>query len=251
MAGALRTADNVLEDSMDGISIIIPVYNEEISLPLLCAGLQELRRSLPCPLEILFVDDASSDTSLAFLRKKQCEEGFCTVYAHTQREGQAQALCTGIRHAVYSVIATLDADLEHEPAVIAAMYEVMRQGYDVVLGCRMNRQYKQWHERIYAWIGRASLRHLFGVQLIDPASPIRLCKKHILLSIPVRRGYHRLFTLFFHQDVRVTEYPVVLKRRQFGKSKYSIWKAAECVMSIGVFLVRDIHESRFFDRKSP
>lgn len=224
---------------MTGLSLVIPFYNEEMNLPLLCERLKLLEKALPCAFEVLFVNDGSTDGSFV-LMESYCRQGAAfRLLSHEVRKGQTQAIQTGMKAALYDTIATLDADMEQDPLVLADMYREIKNGYDVVLGCRLNNKCRRTYQRVYAMAGRVILKCFFGIHLLDPATPVRMGRRDAMLSMPARRGYHRYFSLFLPGGARVLEYPIVLRQRSFGHSKYSPLKVFECAVSFGYLLFHE------------
>ena len=124
------------------LSIVIPVYNEVDSLPILHKTIQEAMASMPdlC-WEAVLVDDGSSDGSMNAIQSlaRQDPEHVTAVILR-RNFGQTAAIAAGIDHASGEVIVLLDADLQNDPADIPMMLEKIEEGYDVVSGWRVNRQ---------------------------------------------------------------------------------------------------------------
>jgi glycosyltransferase involved in cell wall biosynthesis len=122
------------------ISLVIPVNNEEESLAILHGSIREALDGLGHVWEVVYVDDGSSDGSLAILEQVQAEDPeHVRVVALRRNFGQTAAVAAGIDHAIGDTIVLLDADLQNDPADIPMMLSKLEEGYDVVSGWRYDR----------------------------------------------------------------------------------------------------------------
>ena len=107
------------------ISVVVPLYNETESLPLLTAQLSRVLNSLDRSSEIIYVDDGSTDDSLITLKDLQQDYPRVRVIRFARNAGQSAALAAGFRAARGEVVVTLDADLQNDPADIPKLMEKM------------------------------------------------------------------------------------------------------------------------------
>mgnify|MGYP001813639213 CR=1 FL=1 len=203
------------------LSIVIPFRNEALSLPTLYGELREMLGKLGMSAELIFVDDASTDESqLSLLGVAQHDERMRLLSLATHC-GQSAALDAGFRAARGEWIATLDADLQNDPADLPRLI-LARDGVDCVNGVRVTRRdsvTKRWASRIANGVRRWVLA--------DPVSDIgcslRLMRARTLRPIRLFRGAHRFLPVLLQMEgARLSEVPVGHRPRRYGRSKYSI-----------------------------
>ncbi|NBW63527.1 MAG: glycosyltransferase, partial [Synechococcaceae bacterium WB4_1_0192] len=122
------------------LSIVVPLYNEEESLPLLVERLLAVLRPLGRPFELVLVDDGSSDATAAVLRRLAAATPELVAVLLRRNYGQTPAMAAGFDASRGGVIVTLDGDLQNDPADIPMLLEQLRQGFDMVSGWRHQRQ---------------------------------------------------------------------------------------------------------------
>ncbi|HRO25278.1 MAG TPA: glycosyltransferase family 2 protein, partial [Promineifilum sp.] len=124
-----------------GLSLVIPVYNEEENLRPLAAEIRAALDGTGLDYEAIFIDDGSKDRSFTVLAELAAEDDRIVAIRFRRNYGQTAAFAAGFDHARGRVIVTLDADRQNDPADIPAMLAELDKGYDVVNGWRENRQY--------------------------------------------------------------------------------------------------------------
>lgn len=122
------------------LSIVIPVFNEGENIPALLARLLPVLAGITAHYEVLFVDDGSSDDTLARVRKAAAEEPRIRALSFSRNFGKEIALAAGIDHAHGDAVVLIDADLQHPPETIATFVAKWREGYDMVYGQRTDRE---------------------------------------------------------------------------------------------------------------
>lgn len=202
------------------VSIVVPAYNEEESLPVLVG---EIRAALAGrAAEILLVDDGSTDRTAAVALELAAADPALRLLRLTRNSGQSAALAAGWRAARGAVVVTLDADLQNDPAEIPRLLAKLAEGWDVVSGVRRNRQ--------DTWVRLMSSRIANGVrnwatkdQVTDVGCTLRAARREFLVDLPMFTGMHRFLpTLLKMQGARTTEIPVNHRARRFGVAKYGI-----------------------------
>ena len=149
------------------VSIVIPVYNEEQSLPELLRRTEAACAQLSQPYEIVLVDDGSRDESASILQEAAEREGSPVVAVILNRNyGQHAAIMAGFEHSRGDVVITLDADLQNPPEEIPRLVAQAALGYDVVGTVRNNRQDSAWRRWPSRLINLAVQRST-GVAMID------------------------------------------------------------------------------------
>ena len=141
-------------DSPPNISLVIPVYNEEESLPVLFEEVMAALEKLREPFEIIFIDDGSTDNSGAILRGFAEEDGRIKVATFVKNCGQSAAFAAGFQIAQGHVVVTMDADLQNDPRDIPLLLDKI-ESYDLVCGWRANRQ-DPWGKRVASRIANRS-----------------------------------------------------------------------------------------------
>ena len=204
------------------ISIVVPVYNEEGNLEAL---FDEITGSLPDEnLEVLFVDDGSKDDSLAVIERLAARSSTVRYLSFSRNFGHQAALRAGLAEARRAAIISMDADLQHPPALLPAMLATWREGYDVVYMVRDDSQAKN------TWLKRTSSRAFYGVLnfltdlSIEPGTAdFRLLDRRACDAV---NGQHEtdLFLRGYIQWIgfRQKGLPYVPDERLSGSSKYPL-----------------------------
>jgi glycosyltransferase involved in cell wall biosynthesis len=208
--------------SPPGLSIVIPVFNEEENLrPLL----EELRTALTPSrqdFEVLFVDDCSTDGSLEVLRRLAAEDSRIRVIRLAAHGGQSAALAAGIAAARAPVIATLDADLQADPADLPRLIEALDEGHDAVSGVRTCR-HDPWLKRLSSSAANAVRRAVLRDSIHDAGCSLKVFRADALRRVPMFDGVHRFLPALLQLGgARVGEVPVNHRPRRHGDSKYGV-----------------------------
>jgi len=204
-----------------GISVVVPVFNEEESLSILVPKLVEVLGSLGLPYEMVFVDDGSRDGSRRILREMASKYPSLRIIGFRENRGLSTALYAGMKEARGGKIVTLDSDLQNDPADIPRLMAYLDR-YDMATGWRQKRE-DPWLKRISSKIANSIRNRLSGEAIKDSACTLRAFKKECVQNIPVFNGMHRfLSTLVKMEGYRMIEVPVVHHPRKFGESKYNI-----------------------------
>lgn len=122
------------------ISVVIPVYNEECLLPLLCERLHRELRQITENFEVIFVDDGSNDRSTELIESFATQHSWVKGIILSRNFGHQAALVAGLDHAQGSAVIAMDADLQDEPEVIPELYKRWKEGFDVVYVVRLSRR---------------------------------------------------------------------------------------------------------------
>lgn len=132
------------------LSVVIPCFNEEETLPLMKARLLPALAGLGIDWEVIFVDDGSRDSTRAIIRELHREEPRCKLVGFSRNFGHQAALLAGMHHARGDVLAMLDADLQDPPELLARCIDEWRNGADVVYAIRQQRKESLWKRFCYA-----------------------------------------------------------------------------------------------------
>lgn len=202
------------------VSVIIPLYNEEGSLPELFEKLEQVMTELGGEYEYVFVDDGSVDKSLLILRELYKHYQQVKVVSFRRNYGKSAALSAGFREAKGDFVITMDADLQDDPAEIPALVKKLRDGADLVSGWKHNRQdpiTKTIPSKFFNFI--TSL--ISGIRLHDFNCGLKAYRNEVVKTVSVYGELHRFIpVLAAWEGFRVEELRVHHLRRKYGKSKY-------------------------------
>ena len=207
------------------LSLVIPVYNEEESLPELFRELIEVLEKLSVPFEIIFIDDGSKDRSGAILKKLAQKDGRVKIIFFQKNCGQSAAFAAGFRFARGEIVVTMDADLQNDPHDIPLLLDKITY-CDVVCGWRANRQ-DSFVRKLSSRIANRVRNWLSDEQIRDVGCSLKAFRKECLQSFHYFKGMHRFFpTLIKIEGYSVTEVEVNHRPRRFGEAKYGIGNRA-------------------------
>lgn len=215
------------------LSLFLPVYDEEENLrPMhrkISAALDELGR----PAEVIYVDDGSTDKSLAILREIAASDGRVRVIALRRNYGQTAAMSAGIDAARGKILIPMDADLQNDPADIRRLLEKLDEGYDVVSGWRKNRQDKFLSRKLPSMIANKIISKIGGVPLHDYGCSLKAYRREVLQDVRLYGEMHRFIPIYAAwAGARVTEIPVDHHARTAGRSKYGISRTIKVIFDL-------------------
>lgn len=205
------------------ISVVIPLYNEEESIPELALLLEkELQELTHGRYEVIFVDDGSTDGSLDFIKQIHKRNKRFRCISFRRNYGKSAALSVGFEAARGKFVATMDADLQDDPAELKNLAKKMKEGYDLVTGWKKNRKdplSKTLPSKLFNFV--TSL--VSGIKLHDFNCGLKLYRKAVTDTLQVYGEMHRYLPALAHwEGFRVAEIPVVHHERRYGKSKFGI-----------------------------
>jgi dolichol-phosphate mannosyltransferase len=204
------------------IAIIVPVYNEEDNVLPMAREVSEAMKSIGRPYELVFVDDASTDGTWKKIEAARRDFPAVRGLRHAVNSGQSAALWTGITATTGGIIATLDGDLQNDPADIPKMLPSLA-GADFVCGVRAKRRdsfVRRHSSRIARWARKSALQ----VDFCDTGCAMRIFKRSALQGVFPFNGFHRFLPVLVHGNgVSTLEVPVNHRPRIAGVSKYGVW----------------------------
>lgn len=214
------------------ISLIIPVYNEEESLPRLFAAIEETAGSLP-PLEAIFVDDGSTDRSYELLSRQAAKDPRFKVIQFAVNAGQTAAIQAGIDYAAGDILVFMDSDLQNDPADIPKLLARLDEGYDVVSGWRKDRKDNPIKRNLPSHIANSIISAVSGVRLHDYGCTLKAYKRNVIKPVRLYGEMHRFIPIYATwQGARVAEIPVTHHAREFGSSKYGLERIFKVILDI-------------------
>jgi len=205
------------------LSVVIPVYNEEESLPPLWAELREVLEGLRLSFEVVFVDDGSRDRSAELIRGFREADARVRLVRLKANAGETAATDAGFKAAGGRFVVTMDADLQNDPHDIPAMLVHLEQ-WDAVTGWRVERgDGDSVVRRASSRIANRVRNALSEETIQDSGCTFRAFRRECLRGLVLYRGFHRFIpTLLRMRGYRVLEVPVNHRPRRFGRSKYGV-----------------------------
>jgi glycosyltransferase involved in cell wall biosynthesis len=216
------------------LSLVIPVFNEEPSLPLLFDAIQRALNPLKRSWEVIFIDDGSSDNSLDVLRTlAEKHSAHVRVLVFRRNFGQTAAISAGIDHALGETIVLLDADLQNDPADIPRLLEKMDEGYDMVSGWRKDRKDNRLTRTIPSNLANWLISQVTGVHLHDFGCTLKAYNRDVLGGFRLYGEMHRFIPVFAHSvGARIAELPVSHHARKFGRANYGLDRTAKVILDL-------------------
>src|SRR5215831_18773330 len=200
------------------ISVVIPVYNERDSLSQLHAEIAAVAAEACLDLEVVFVDDGSTDDSWAVIAELAKKHPWTRGLRFRRNFGKAAALSAGFKSANGDVIMTLDADLQDDPKEIPRFLEALGTGLDVVSGWKKVRL-DPWHKTLPSKVFNALVGWLTGVRLHDHNCGFKCYRAEVLREVRLYGELHRFVpVLAAARGFKVGEIAVDHRPRRFGRS---------------------------------
>lgn len=208
------------------ISIIVPLYNEEESLPTLYAWIQRVMTDNAYTWEVIFVDDGSTDNSWKVIKSLQ-ESDMQHVHGIKFRHnyGKSPALHCGFQAAQGEVVITMDADLQDSPDEIPELYDmIIKSNYDLVSGWKKKRYDAKLTKNLPSKLYNATARFVTGLKLHDMNCGLKAYRKEVVKNIEVFGEMHRYIPYLAKNAgfTRIGEKVVTHRKREFGVSKFGL-----------------------------
>lgn len=202
------------------ISLVIPVYNERDSLPQLLAEIAAVAKTLPAAVEVVFVDDGSTDDSWQVVKTLAETDDRVRGVHFRSNFGKAAALQAGFTAARGGIVFTLDADLQDDPQEIPRFLDALAAGNDVVSGWKKVR-HDPWHKVFPSRVFNGLVSRVTGVKLHDHNCGFKAYRGEVLKELRLYGELHRFVpVLAAARGFRVGELVVHHRARQFGRSKF-------------------------------
>jgi glycosyltransferase involved in cell wall biosynthesis len=212
-----------MKQSLD-ISVVVPLYNEEESLPELVAWIDRVARGNNLSYEIVMVDDGSDDASWSVVERLSGEYNTIRAIRFMRNYGKSAALYCGFEMAQGDVVFTMDADLQDSPDEIPEMRRmILEEGYDVVSGWKRKRYDpigKRWPSKFFNFTARL----MSGIKLHDFNCGLKAYRRKVVKSIEVYGEMHRYIPILAKHAgfKRIGEKVVQHQERKYGKSKFGM-----------------------------
>jgi dolichol-phosphate mannosyltransferase len=204
------------------ISVIAPLWNETLNVRPLAEQVFAALRLEPRSVELILVDDASTDGTWEQILEVQRADPRVRAIRHLRNSGQSAALWTGFSASRGAIIATLDGDLQNDPADFPRMLAALSSS-DLVCGVRtkrMDNALRRFSSKVARWARKLVL----GVDFRDSGCNLRVFKRSVLQTLFPFDGLHRFMPILAQgAGVVVIEMPVSHRPRIAGTSKYGVW----------------------------
>lgn len=206
------------------ISVVIPLYNEEESLPELCDWIVKVMKKNNFTYEIIFVDDGSTDDSWSVIEKLQKEYTTIRAISFVRNYGKSAALQVGFQAAQADVVITMDADLQDNPDEIPELYRMIKEDkYDLVSGWKQKR-HDPISKTLPSKFFNFTVRLFTGIKLNDFNCGLKAYKLKLVKSIEIYGEMHRYIPVIAFQAgfKKIGEKVVDHRKRKYGHTKFGI-----------------------------
>jgi glycosyltransferase involved in cell wall biosynthesis len=216
------------------LSVVIPVYNEEESLPTLHKALQQALSGSSAGWEVIYVNDGSQDNSIQVLEELAVEDPqHVRVVDFRRNFGQTAAIAAGIDYSDGEIIVLMDADMQNDPADIPMMIDKIHEGYDVVSGWRANRQdafiTRTLPSRIANWL----ISTVTSVHLHDYGCTLKAYRREVITGFRLYGEMHRFIPAYASSiGAKMVEVKVKHHPRKFGRTKYGLNRTIKVVLDL-------------------
>lgn len=207
------------------ISVIAPAYNEEAVLPEFHKRLCAVFEGLDCELEVVYVNDGSSDQTLAVLHALRAQDERITLVDLSRNFGKEIAMTAGFDHASGDAVVVIDTDLQDPPELIPEMIRLWRSGYDMVYAQRTAREGESWMKRVTASAFYQVIQRLSRVKIPQDTGDFRLMSRRAVDALLQLREHHRFMKgLFAWVGFPQIALPYRRDARFAGDTKWNYWK---------------------------
>ncbi|GAX60262.1 undecaprenyl-phosphate 4-deoxy-4-formamido-L-arabinose transferase [Candidatus Scalindua japonica] len=206
------------------LSVVIPIFNEEDNISELSGRLKKVMTEMDHTYEIIFIDDGSTDRSLAMLKQCQEETPEITIIEFNRNYGQHAAVFAGFERSSGEIVVTLDADLQNPPEEIPKLVNKAEEGFEVVATVRVKRKDSLFRKCASYTINRITAK-ITGVKLKDYGCMLRVYRKNIVTLMCASKEISTFIPVLATSYARnMAEIEVKHDSRNQGDSKYSIMR---------------------------
>ena len=207
------------------ISVVIPLYNEEESLPELHSWIERVMDENGFSYEIIFVDDGSTDNSWEVITQLKEQSNHIRAIKFQRNYGKSPALQCAFQKVKGHVVITMDADLQDSPDEIPELYRMVREeNYDLVSGWKKKRYDGTLSKNIPSKIYNSTARRVTGIKLHDMNCGLKAYKKEVVKSIEIYNDMHRYIPALAKNAgfTKIGEKVVEHSPRKYGKTKFGL-----------------------------
>jgi glycosyltransferase involved in cell wall biosynthesis len=216
-----------------GLSVVIPVFNEEGSVGELARRLVDVLSGMGTTWEVIFVDDGSRDRTAEIVREANAREPRVKLVRFRRNFGQTAALAAGFDFAAGEVVVTMDGDLQNDPSDIPRLVAKIGEGYDLVNGWRVKRKDTFLTRRLPSMLANGLISWITGVKLHDYGCTLKAFRHEVAKNVSLYGELHRFIpAIASGMGVEVAEMPVNHHPRTTGTSKYGLFRTVKVVLDL-------------------
>ncbi len=214
-------------------SIIVPIYNEVETIPLLVEQVTAVMDDLPGESELVLVNDGSQDGSAKLLDRIASQDSRLVVIHFRRNYGQTAAMQAGLESARGEYLVTLDGDLQNEPTDIPKMLAALDDGYDLVHGWRKNRQDTLLTRKIPSQIANGIISRVTKFPIHDLGCTLKVMRREIAEELELYGEMHRFIPILANwRGARCLEMVTTHHARRFGETKYGLSRTLRVVLDL-------------------
>lgn len=216
------------------LSVVIPVLNEAENLHMLHQKLSEALCAVEGEVEVVYVDDGSTDSSYSILTEIFQAYSGVVVIRLRRNFGQSVAMAAGVDHSRGEIVMFMDADLQNDPSDIPKLLDKLEEGYDIVSGWRKNRHDNWLLRKVPSVVANRLISWVTGVNLKDYGCSLKAYRRNVIEHVRLYGEMHRFLPALAHQvGATIVEIPVNHHPRTAGQSKYGIGRTWRVLLDLG------------------
>ncbi|OGC01990.1 MAG: glycosyl transferase [candidate division NC10 bacterium RIFCSPLOWO2_12_FULL_66_18] len=214
------------------LSIVIPIFDEEESVPLLAEEIRQALDPQGIAYEVVAVDDGSTDGTWTRLENVRAQDPRWVLVGLRRNFGQTAAMSAGFDHARGDVIVTLDGDLQNDPADIPRLLALAKD-FDVVSGWRRRRQDPFLRRRLPSMLANWLISRVTGIRLHDFGCTLKAYRREVVEHLRLYGEMHRFIpAIASWMGISLTEVETHHRARRFGRSKYGIFRTLRVLLDL-------------------
>ena len=226
------------------LSVVVPTFNEVDNIELVHSEVRAVMDAAHLVYELIFVDDGSTDGSTEVIRSLAANHQEVKAVILRKNYGQTAAMHAGIQHSSGDVIATMDGDLQNDPADIPQMLAKVNEGYDFVFGWRKNRKDKFLSRKLPSMLANKLISSSTGFPINDLGCTLKLTRSEIAKDFELYGDMHRFIPILASNlGAKCLEVEVNHRPRIHGQSKYGLGRWVPVLLD----LITIQYMTRFFN----
>lgn len=215
------------------VSVIVPLHNEEESVRPLYEAIVSALGPVGLDFEILLVDDGSRDDTRARAAAIAGDDARVIVVEFQRNFGQTAAMRAGIEYARGRYLITMDGDLQNDPADIPMMLDKLHEGYDLVVGWRINRKDKALSRKLPSKVANWLIGKVTGLPIRDNGCSLKVYRAEVIKAVPLYSDMHRFIpAMTIPLGARIAQVGVRHHARQFGESNYGLSRIFKVLLDL-------------------